>query len=251
MDPALVADLSRLITDATEATLGNALVAIIVKGSAINGDFYPYYSDFDMHVYVEPGAMRGPRSLRPDLTFRFQAAIGGIDPASYAVSQVQVIFLNAETVPPGWTPSLPGTYRTIYGTPPGPYPIDDALLIARAADGLRRLDSIVDSLLESLVDKPDHRLGQTVRLIGIYLKPALRQAATVLGAPTVDVWLWPNDQVLALIEPAIIPDHSATRFFAFARRWPDVAHDRDALREMGRLGIIALEALSDFSYVQS
>lgn len=248
MDPRLVEELSGRIVAAALGTLGDQARAIILKGSAITGDFFPYYSDLDVHVYTDPAAMRAPRSPRPELAFRFQASIAALDPASYQVSQAQVIFISTGDHPTDWTAPLPGSYRVLHGALPDHLQrVDEPRVRARALADLRGLDRWANSLIESMVDKPDGQLAAGVRLTGTILKPSLRQAATLLGAPAIEVWRWPLGRVLALVEPALLPEREASGYFAGAQRWVDVRGDGVALRAMAMVGIRALDTLHAFA----
>lgn len=245
MDEELVEELSGLVLAAAREVLGDRLVGAIVKGSAILGDFFPDFSDFDVHLFAEPAAMRGPRSLRADLALDFQRRIGPIEPASYDVSQIQIYFVTAGAHPADWAPPIPGTHRLIYGAlPPSASALGPDTLIEQARLGVRNLDPWIDKQIESIVDKPDSRLSAPIRLLGTILKPSLRQAATLLGADPIAVWRMPLAEVLGLVEPALLPEREASGYYAGARDWHAVREDPAALREMARLGLRALEGLA-------
>lgn len=245
MDEELVEELSGRVLEAAREVLGETLVGAIVKGSAVLGDFFPGFSDFDVHLFAEPAAMRGPRSLRADLALNFQRRIGPLEPDTYNVSQIQIYFVSTGAHPADWTPPIPGTHRLIYGAlPPNASTIGSDALIEQARLGLRNLDRWIDKQIESIVDKPDSRLSAPARLLGTILKPSLRQAATLLGADPIAVWREPLAEVLGLVEPALLPEREASGYYAGARDWHAVREDPAALRQMAHLGLRALEELA-------
>lgn len=58
MAPELVNDLSAQMLDIAQDVFRGDLTAMIVKGSAIKGDFIPHYSDFDVHIFARDGLVR-------------------------------------------------------------------------------------------------------------------------------------------------------------------------------------------------
>lgn len=233
LDSDLAAEIERKVIDAATTVLEDRVVAVVVKGSAINGDFIPYFSDFDAHIYVDETALRGPRSLSLEYTLRFQELFSNIEPDRYQVSQVQVIFLAATGRPDDWLPPVPGTYRVVHGSlPAGLTVLDEDMFERQARAGLKGIDDLTNGFLERIVDKPDGALAPIVRLMGTFLKPALRQAATVLGAPPIDIWTWSQTRVLDAVEPAVIPDGAASSYFSRAQHWSSARNDPSQLRAM-------------------
>jgi hypothetical protein len=245
MDPARAHELGQRVVDLARDTLGDALHAVTVRGSAIFGDFIPDFSDFDAHLYVDARVMRSPITPTPDITFRFQERFSEIDVPAYRVSQVQVFFISASHHPPEWTPPVPGTYRVLYGAiPPGGPELTADLLRRNARAGLIECARWVDTLLTRMVDKPDDRLPDPVRLTGTILKAALYQAVIELGEDPFAVWQWPLADALDRVESTLMPSRPATRYYRDAWRWSEAQHDGATLRRMARHGIDALDTLS-------
>jgi hypothetical protein len=245
MDPATVDDLTTRLRVIALDVLGERLRAMIVKGSAIKGDFIPHFSDFDVHLFAGEEAMRAPLTPLPEIALAFQEHFSMIDVPSYQVSQIQVMFIAASNPPEDWIPALPGTFRLVHGELPETLPVVTPELIReKAREGLAAIPGWIDTLVARMPDKPDDKLEDTVRLTGTILKAALYEAAIVLGTEPEQTWLARLAEVLDVVEPALMPARSATRYYARAWRWAEVRHDGPQLRAMFCDGITALEALA-------
>jgi hypothetical protein len=247
MDPRIVEELSGRILSIASEVLGDSLQAVIVKGSAINGDFIPDFSDFDVHIFAHDNSMRGLMTPTSQVALAFQERFSYIDVPAYRVSQIQVFFISATKHPDDWVPPLPGTYRLIHGVLPNTLPeLEPDVLRRLARQGLLRCDHWVDTLLGRMLDKPDDKLGDTVRLTGTILKAALYEAAITIGSDPFQTWLAPLGDVLDVVEPELMPSRPATRYYARAWRWAEIQHNGPELRAMARHGIDALDALGEF-----
>jgi hypothetical protein len=245
MDPVLVDELSGRMLGIAREVFGDTLTAMIVKGSAIKGDFIPDFSDFDLHVFASNSVMRGP--LVPDATIAipFQDRFSRIDVSRYRVSQIQVMMISAQNHPPDWIPPLPGTFRLIHGELPDSLPeVTDDLLRMHAASGLRSYTRWVDTLLARIVDKPDDQLADSVRLAGTIMKAGLYEAAIVLGTDPRQAWYLPLRQILDIVEPALFPERIASRYFGRAVQWASVREHGPELRTMLADSLTVLDVLS-------
>lgn len=237
----------RLLMIAREV-IGENLEAMIVKGSAVKGDFIPYFSDFDVHLFLSDSVMRGPLTPAQSIVIRFQELFSSIDVEAFQVSQVQVMMISADRYPPDWIPALPGSYRLVHGDLPASLPMVTVEMVrTHAFEGLPRYEQWIDTLLARIVDKPDHQLADNVRLVGTLLKAALYEAAIVLGSPPLETWERSLNDILHEVEPQVLPERTASRYFDRARRWRDVCNHGAELRPMLADGLTALDGLARIS----
>ena len=245
MDPALVDALSQEMLDIAESVFGSSMTGMIVKGSAIKGDFIPYFSDFDVHLFADDRVMRGP--LVPDISVAipFQERFSAIDVDAWQVSQIQVMMIAVDRPPQGWIPPLPGSYRVLAGSIPAAYQhVDLAQLRTQAANNLHGYSRWVETLLGRIVDKPDHQLADSVRLAGTIMKAALYEAAIVLGDDPVSVWNSSLQEVQQVVEPRVFNDRHASRYYQRAWEWREVRTDGALLRPMLADALSTLDNLS-------
>jgi predicted nucleotidyltransferase len=105
-----------IVVTACRKAFREGLVCVILKGSAVKGDFIKGYSDLDFHVFLKPEAMDGEKSPNLEDTITFKRLMGTINPQDFNASQFQVFFLNAEKYPKDWLPPTSGTYKIVWGT---------------------------------------------------------------------------------------------------------------------------------------
>jgi predicted nucleotidyltransferase len=233
MPPADRERLTRRTLDAVRHAFGPAIVAATLHGSAWKGDFIPHYSDFDLHVFVREG-LSGPRTPDLDHALALQEAVGGIRPADFAVSQIQIHLIDAAHYPPEWTPPVPGTFAVVQGALPADFPVpspEGVRAAARAFFGSVRHDA--DTMLARIADKWDGRLAAYVRLFGTSLKPLAYYGAISLGADPLDVWIRPLGEILP-------PWPTLRRYFEDVWRWEEVRHDPARLRALVRTAYAAV-----------
>ena len=251
MQPELADELSGRLLGIARDVIGEDLAGMIVKGSAIKGDFIPWFSDFDVHLFVDDAVMRGPLTPSQAIAVPFQERFSAIDVDDYQVSQVQVMMISATRYPQDWTPALPGSYRLVYGAVPESLPeVTAEMARSHAFDGLVRYEQWIDTLLARIVDKPDQQLADNVRLAGTLLKAALYEAAIVLGSPPLETWERSLRDILDEVEPQLMPDQPATRYFERARRWREIRDDGAELRPMLADGLSALQVLGQTSAIR-
>lgn len=221
---------------------GPHLRAAIVKGSAVKGDFIPFYSDLDVHAFLERAALMKDTTPRVDLALAFREAIGHLNPEAYGFGSFQIIFLPTE-YPADWSPSVPGTYRVLLGDPEAIFgPSPPARYVSSSRSRLDQVEAELASMVRSVVDKTDRALARQVRLFGAYLKGQIYNAAVVITGDPLRVWQSGLDEVVPLLEPA---RSSAIRtFFSEIRSWPERRGDIGYHKALVQAG---LQAMSDLA----
>lgn len=233
-----------LIVRSLREVLGEHLIAVLLKGSLVKGDFIPGYSDVDIHVLVDYEVMEGPRSLRLEEALRIQERIGVIRPEEHDVWQFQIFFLSPEHYPYDWSPPLPGTYIPLYGDVPEDLKETEEGFYSKVDLSLHRISGYISYLLERFTDKPNRRLAEIVRLTGAILKATLYNAASLLEEDPLSVWHMPVWEVLSRWENELCPEGHLSNFFNGVREeWKRVIEDPDFARSLFREGIESLRAL--------
>src|SRR5919197_1617157 len=213
MPEPLLQDLSRRLVVAAQEAFGEHLRGAIAKGSAVKGGFVPYFSDFDLHLFVAQEAMLGWLKPRLEYALAFQERIGPLPPADYQVSQCQVLCISWDTYPEGWTPPLPGTYRVLFGgLPPHLQHVSPHLVRQHAAQFFQDVPRQIKQLINRMLDKPDAGLPAVVRLLGTSIKPAGYHALALLHTDPLAVWSMPLGNVLAWVEPLACPTGGLSAF---------------------------------------
>lgn len=237
-------DAQERIVYALQDVFGSTLHSAILKGSAIKGDFIPFYSDLDIHAFLRSEGLMTSDTPRLDLALRFQQAIGGLEPETYGCGSFQVIFLPL-AYPADWGKPAPGTYRVLCGDPASI--LGDVSGEALYADATRRLDEIpsnLGQLVRSVVDKPDHELQRQSRLIGIFLKGAVYNAAVVIDRDALNVWRRALLDVLPGLEP--VGSAAVNAFFSGIQNWPQRRGDVRYHRMLVHDGLQALADLASW-----
>ena len=233
-----------LIVKSLREVLGEHLIAVLLKGSLVKGDFIPGYSDVDIHVLVDYEVMEGPRSLRLEEALRIQERIGIIRPQDYDVWQFQIFFLSPEHYPYDWSPPLPGTYILLYGDVPEDLRETEEGYYRKIDLSLHRISGYISYLLERFTDKPNQRLAEIVRLTGAILKGTLYNAVSLLEEKPLSVWRMPVWEVLSKWEDELCPGGHLSNFFNGVReKWKKVIEDPDFARYLFSEGIKSFQAL--------
>ena len=232
------------LVDACRRAFGPHLRCVIVKGSAIKGDFMPGYSDLDLHAFVDPETLMSDRTPKLEYALRFQEAIGPLDPRVAGASQFQVYFLRADRTADDWTPSVPGSYEIVYGDLPRA--LREWKTFDFKGQAKRNLARIPDDrrlLIERTLDKPNRVLATYVRFAGTVLKGHAYSAALLASEDAPGVLRMRTAELvqdLAKHSPTLA---SVERFFAHVANWPRVEQEADYARDAFRLAIEALEAI--------
>ena len=242
LTPAGWREVGEHLLSAVQEIFGELAEAIILKGSLVKGDFIPYFSDVDLHVFAQSAAMEGPMVPKLEYCLEFQSRFGDLDPEEFGVSQFQVYFLDIDDYPRNWTPPLPGTYRVIWGAVDIPLPTEE-FMCDQAHLYMRNLPFQVQGLIHRFIDKPDTGIAPLVRLLGVFLKPAVYELATLLGHDPIGIWTKPLDEVLAITESAL-GVNSLGEFYQGVRPWQYVREQPDKLRHLFGLGVRCSDALA-------
>lgn len=238
-------ELAERVVQAAKLTFGEGLLAAIGKGSAFKGDFVPFYSDFDVHLFIDGTTVQMLDARTPALkvALAFQRAIGAIEPEAYGVNSVQAYVVDAERYPKDWTPPLPGTYRVLHETYPKSLTVPTSEeLIAKSRAFFPWIRTTIPGLIGRIVDKPDSGLAPYVRYLGTSLKPAVYHAATLQGADPVAVWAQPLARVVGMVGDSEA-EAAFTYFFGEVQHWEGVRKDAEQLRTMFEVGAKGLEQL--------
>lgn len=236
--------ISSVVTACT-AVFEEELECIMLKGSAIKGDFIQGYSDFDFHVFLNSAAMDGERSPEAGRAVAFQKLIGEINPRDFGASQFQIFFLSARTYPPDWIPSSEGTYQILWGrTPACLQEVDDAAYVQHARRSVSNVERDKRRLIERFVDKPNSRIPTYVRLVGQYLKGHIYSMAILLtGKPNVALNM-KLDELLSVVEDGMGSQGRLTTFYEYISNWATIQEQRGYAREAFMAGIDALEEMT-------
>jgi predicted nucleotidyltransferase len=232
------------IVAACRSAFGPHLKCVILKGSAVKGDFVPDYSDLDLHAFVDGEILLSDRTPKLEYALRFQEAIGALDPRAVGASQFQVYFLRADRTPEDWNPSVPGSYEVVYGEPPHALHEWKAFdYVAHAKRNLARISDDRRMLIDRIVDKPNRALATYVRLAGTYLKGHAYSAAIVASGDPVRALGMHTTELVAYLK-GLDPSLSAVRrFFDLVAPWEGVERDPPHARAAFRQAIEALEAI--------
>ena len=234
-----------IVVTACRKAFREGLVCVILKGSAVKGDFIPGYSDLDFHVFLKPEAMGGEKSPNLDDAITFQRLMGTINPQDFGASQFQVFFLNAEKYPKEWLPPTAGTYKVVWGTtPPTLQTLDDATYVRYARQFLESIDTDKQNLIGRFIDKPNSRAPAIVRLLGTILKGHLYSVSMLLLSQSKTALRLKLDSIIPLVEEGIGSAGHISRFFAHVSNWSRIQETPELARNAFREGIAALEEIS-------
>lgn len=232
------------IVRACRSAFGPHLRCVILKGSALKGDFVRNYSDLDLHAFVDPETLMSDRTPTLDYAMRFQAAIGGLEPRDVGASQFQVYFLRSDRPPAGWAPAVPGSYEVVYGEiPPALVNWKGFDFQGQAREGLRRIPEDRRMLVDRTLDKPNSRLPTYVRLAGTYLKNHAYSAAILASGDPAWALGLPGNQLAKYLEGLDRSLAPVGQFFVLVNAWGRVESDAGYARLAFRKAIEALEAV--------
>jgi predicted nucleotidyltransferase len=234
-----------IVVKACRKAFKEELVCVILKGSAVKGDFIPGYSDLDFHVFLKPEAIDGEKSPNLDDAITFQRLMGTINPQDFGASQFQVFFLNAEKYPKEWLPPTAGTYKIVWGrTPPALQTLDDATYVRYARQFLGNVDADKQNLIGRFIDKPNSRAPAIVRLLGTTLKGHLYSVSMLLLSQPKTALRMKLGSIIPLVEESIGSIGHISRFFAHVSDWSRIQETPELARDAFREGIAALEEIS-------
>jgi len=232
------------IVKACVDVFGKELRCVVLEGSALRNDFMPYYSDVDIHAYVDSSVLEDDRVPKLEYVTKFQEAIGRLIPRDAGASQFQVYFLPADRKPTRWCPPIVGTYEVLYGAPvPSMEPLALQEHLERQWHYLEEARRFRLDLLGRFVDKPNSSIPAVVRLSGTGVKGLLYALHTVLFKDPKRAISSPLSQILADICDEIPELSCAKDFFGAVRDWSQVERDPKKAREAFVSGIRSLAVI--------
>lgn len=236
------------IVQACRVAFGPHLRCVMVKGSAIKGDFLPLYSDLDVHAFVDPSVLVADRSPKLEHALRFQEAIGELEPRDAGVSAFQVYFLRADRMIEEWSPPVPGSYEVVHGDPPSWLARwREFDYVGKAKRTLARIPDDRRTLTDRVLDKPNRSLATFVRLAGMFLKGAAYDAATVASNDPQRALTMRTPELLTYLESVDRSLVAVRRFFDSVADWRRVESNPAYARGAFRQAIEALEAIERWS----
>lgn len=228
--------------DALREVFGDDLRCAILKGSVLKGDWIPYFSDLDVHAFVE--GVREDRSVHWTKAVALQERIGTIDPDEHQIDSVQLILFPPEGYTPDMTPPPPGTYELLWGEVPATFaPPQVVEHVATSRANLARLPGYLAAMSRSFWDKPDRSVARYARLAGTYLKGALYDVGQIVTEEPAWVLAHRLDDLVALVGPAVGNEPELRAYYGLARRWREVRERPADCREMYALAMRALDAV--------
>ena len=222
------------------------LEAVIVKGSAVRGDFIAGYSDLDVHIYLRSKALYSPRTPLPEQAVSFQRGIGGLKPEEYGVSFFQVNFLDAsdtDFLPPSGGPATFIYRKRDFGF--GEIP--ESAYVEDAREALEDIPQNVATVLTRFVDKPDTEIWRPVRLAGAYLKAATYNLLCLLEKDFHGPWNLPFREAAARLLKFTQGEVDVNRFLDYVENWELVRTNAEKLRQSLLVGVGCLQAIFDCS----
>lgn len=233
-----------LVVSACKAVFEEHLECILLKGSAVKGDFIQGYSDFDFHVFLHSAVMDGERSPVVGRAVAFQKRIGEINPRDFGASQFQIFFLNARKYPEDWVPAIEGTDQVLWGEKPSCLQeVNDSAYLRHARQSVSNVERDKRRLVDRFVDKPNSRIPTLVRLLGQYLKGHLYSLSILLTAKPITALNMKLDELLAVVEHGIGSKGRVSMFYEYIAHWPTVQEKCGYAREAFKAGIDALESI--------
>ena len=221
------------------------LSAVAVKGSVVRGDFIPYFSDLDIHVFANEKALMLGQAPRPEAAMALQEVIGELDLEAFQLSSIQLTFNNADRRPRTWSPSPPEVSRVLYGSLP-PYDLssdnwqDDALSV------LEELEKEMTYELRSVPDKDNDGLARIVRRQGVFLKGGAYSLAGLIMKDIKRAQLLPYWELDNYLFNQTNGRVDLRPFHEHARDWKAVRNNPPLLRKMFVIATAQLQELAAF-----
>lgn len=221
MDVVLREQLCRRLVQAAHAVYGPDVHGVIIKGSCLTDDFIPYYSDFDMHLFISDEQLSAPRLPRIEHALAFQEAIGDIQPVDFQVSVLEIYFVPwFAGYPSDWAKPWPGTYQVVDGAiPAGFTEVTVESYLQRANQHLGWFSAWIDELSRRVAIAQDEQLPELVRQLGAILKPLTYVLTTLLTGHPEWAWKLPLATALEIVVTAV-PSGALSEFFTLVSRWP-------------------------------
>ena len=233
-----------LVVSACKKTFSNNLECVILKGSAVKGDFIPGYSDFDFHVFLNPKVMESKRIPKIDYALKFQKAFGHVKPEDYRVSQFQIYFIDSQHYPADWVPPAEGTFKVVWGRMPlAVMKVDNQVYVQQANENLKTVRDTRKNLVGRFVDKPDAGIPTLVRLLGTFLKGYMYSVLILLSDNPKDGLRLRLDEMVALVEKGVGSKGHFIAYFDQVSDWATIQQNIDKARTALKEGMEALDEI--------
>lgn len=236
---------SREIVEACQRVFGTDLVAVIMKGSVVRGDFIPYYSDFDIHIFLHKNALEQERAPAFDLAMSMQATVGRIDLERLQISAVQVTYNNADSTPSSWSSTPPEVSRTLYGRSPE----YDTHSQNWGGDAISTLEGLEDERryeIRAVHDISDSLLYRLVRRQGAFLKGGAHSLAGLFMDDIRAAQILPYWDLDDYLRKQTSGQLDLSKFHEYAERWKETRTRPGDLRSMFRIGMAQLESMAGY-----
>ena len=242
---ALVDEAANLVVSACKKTFSSNFECVVLKGSAVKGDFIPYYSDFDFHVFLKPKVMDSERVPKTNYALKFQKTFGHVKPEDFGVSQFQIYFINSQRYPVDWVPPVEGTFKVIWGKMPlAAMEADNQVYVQHAKGYLKTVEDARRDIVERFVDKPDTRISTFVRLLGVTLKGYMHSVLILLTNNPKDSLRLRLDEMIPQVEKGINSRGHFNVFFNQISDWTKIQQNGDKARTAFKIGTAALEEIA-------
>lgn len=228
------------VLSALQDVLGTRLRGLILKGSAVHGDFIPGYSDVDLHAFVDESALIAPQTLSTRDSLALQRQLGALPLDAMGVSSLQLFVISwADGYPPEWVKPWPGMYTLVYGElPRGFTDVSRDQYVRGAHECVRLFPEWKHAILRRTINSTDLALAGMARELGAVVKPMAFVAATLITKDPRAIWSGPLSRVLDVIEPVVSPGRAFSAFFRGLQPWPP---DPDSLRQLIQTGSDAID----------
>jgi len=233
-----------LIVSACKKSFVSNLECVILKGSAAKGDFIPYYSDFDFHVFLNPKVMESERIPKINHALKFQKAFGHVKPEDYGVSQFQIYFIDSQHYPADWVPPVEGTFKVVWGKMPlAVMNVGNQVYVQQANENLKTVEDTRKNLVGRFVDKPDAQISSIVRLLGTFLKGYMYSVMVLLSDNPKDGLRLRLDEMIAQVEKGVGSKGHLTAFFNQVSDWATIQQNSDKARTAFKEGMKAIDEI--------
>lgn len=237
-----------LVVSSSKTAFRDSLVCVILKGSAVRGDFIQGYSDLDFNVFLKPEVMDGEKSPKVEGAVRFQRALGDIDPENFGASQFQIYFIDSEKYPHDWVSPVEGTYRIFWGSLPSiAREMEESMYLSYAKQFLSDVDYSKKKIVERFIDKPNYRLPPIVRLLGTSLKGYMYSVSVLLTSKPRVVLKLRLDKLLPIVEEGVGSKGYFSKFFECVSNWSIIRQDYEYARRAFKEGTKALDEINCWS----
>lgn len=241
--PEILDHAAALVVSASKTAFADNLECVILKGSAVKGDFIQGYSDLDFDVFLKPEAMDSERVPKIKGAIRFQKAFGSVNPEDFN-GKFQIYFINSEKYPPDWVPSVAETCKICWGNLPScAEELDDLTYLQHAKQFLLNAEHDKQSHVNRFVDKPNGEVPAVIRLLGATIKAYMYSISMLLTSKPKFVLGLKLDRLIAIVEEGINSEGHFSKFFECVSNWSLIRQDCDYARDAFREGIEALDEI--------